>query len=61
MRQQIHDQLNWLQKDILLKYNDYRNNYLTIEVFARDYGISQEFAEALIKEAKRIHEEYGSL
>lgn len=37
-------------------YLDYCNNYLTVEKFAEDYGISQDQALALIAIGKEIHE-----
>jgi hypothetical protein len=37
-------------------YLDWFNNFLTLQVFADYYGISEEFASALIKEAKRMEE-----
>ena len=39
-------------------YLDYFNNFLTIEAFAEYYGFSLEFAQNLIKEAKRLEEQY---
>jgi hypothetical protein len=38
-------------------YLDYFNNFLTVEYFSEYYGISLEFANALIKEAKRLEDE----
>lgn len=38
-------------------YLDWFNNFLTLSCFAEYYGISEEFATALIKEAKRLERE----
>ncbi len=37
---------------------DWFNNFLTIERFAEYYGITETYARIVIKEGKRLHEEY---
>tara|TARA_Y100000296_G_scaffold9503_1_gene11050 strand:+ start:1893 stop:2066 length:174 start_codon:yes stop_codon:yes gene_type:complete len=37
-------------------YLDWVNNYLTLSRFAEDYGISEELAELLIEEGRKLHE-----
>lgn len=43
-----------LQEVIKTVYLDYLNNYLTIQKFANDYGISKRFAEELRLEARDL-------
>lgn len=47
-----------IQFEIREVFLDYFNNFLSIEAFANYYGFSIEFAKALIKESKRIEEEW---
>lgn len=44
-----HDQFHLIMEQI---YLDWVNNYLSIECFARAYGISEEHASALIQIGK---------
>ena len=37
-------------------YSEWFNDYITVWAFARDKGIHEDFAEALIREGRRIHE-----
>ena len=41
-----------LQKTLETLYLDYINNFLTVERFAEYYGISEDFALALLREAQ---------
>ena len=49
--------LNTYQGQLHDMYLEYINNFLTIEKFAKYYGLSVDFAKALIKEAKRLEGE----
>ena len=61
--QSIHQRTNRIMLkskfgyDLHEVYLDYFNNFLTVEYFAEYYGLSIEFSNALIKEAKRFENE----
>jgi len=37
-------------------YSEWFSDYLTVWAFSRDKGIHEDFAEALLREGRRIHE-----
>ena len=44
-----------MNKKLMDIYLDYKNNYLLIDTFAMDYGISTEFATKLVNELRIIY------
>jgi hypothetical protein len=59
MKQSTFNSLTSHQKQVLNWYNDYRNNFLTVQRFAEYYGFTVEFATAIIDQAKHLHNELG--
>lgn len=44
------------QQSLIAYYLSYTNDYLTLARYAEDLGISIEFARAILKEGKHLHE-----
>lgn len=47
-------------KLLIKMYLDWRNNYLTIAIFAHDKHLSVTFAKALVREGRRHWKEYNA-
>lgn len=49
--------MNKQMREVLIEtYLDYRNNYLTVELFAEHNGLHQEQAQILIALSRSIHD-----
>lgn len=59
MKYEKNPALGELENFYIENYLDYLNNYLTIECFADHKGISDELVKFVIKEGRKLHENYA--